>query len=221
MPAKIDMVGKRFGRLVVLKESDHYLSGRPAWECLCDCGNTVTIRGAAIRVGNTKSCGCLHAEKFSTLRHGFAERKNKRRIYRIWSGMKRRCLNPNHPAYAWYGAKGITVCDRWMKFEHFFADMGKDYLEHAALHGEDDTSLDRINVNLGYSPENCRWATDKVQGNNSSHIVAIDFRGETKTICAWASYFGIKYTTLYQRLARSGWDVQKVFSETLSGGVCT
>ncbi len=159
-----DLVGKRFGRLLVIKYA--YTKGnRVYWECKCDCGNEICVRGSSLTTGNTKSCGCYNLEVATKklLIHGMKHT----RFYNIWCGMKARCHNQNSPKYRIYGARGITVCDRWKNsFLAFKEDMYESYLDHCEKHGENNTSIDRIDVNGNYEPSNCKWATWKEQRAN-------------------------------------------------------
>lgn len=153
MPNLIDLTGKRFGRLTVIE----YL-GKGRWLCACECGNRKAVSGPHLRSGATKSCGCLHSDqlKRSLTKHG----GSKTRLYRIWLGMRKRCSNENCRAYERYGARGIKVCEEWSEsFEAFRAwSLANGYA--------DDLSIDRIDNDCGYSPDNCRWATAMTQTHN-------------------------------------------------------
>ena len=162
MPPIIRMESKRFGRWLVLSERGRTKQGTVMWRCRCDCGNKKTISGTVLRQGLSRSCGCLCRE--SCVRNGKAHFKHGLMgtpAYQSWIAMKSRCYNPKAFGYKDYGARGITVCQRWRNkqdgFQNFLRDMGPRPAGH---------TLDRKKVNGNYEPDNCRWATAKQQQNN-------------------------------------------------------
>jgi hypothetical protein len=155
-----DLTGMIFGRLTVVASTERRADHHVVWRCLCTCGAETFVRSTYLTTGITTSCGCLNREitRMRRTTHGSARHGSRTATYRSWESMKRRCLNPNDPAFARYGGRGITVCDRWLCFEHFRDDMGE------RPHG---LSIDRFPNNDGnYEPGNCRWATRLEQTRN-------------------------------------------------------
>lgn len=198
MPQTTPMIGKRFGRLIVIAEGEKRKGSRQArWVCLCDCGNkTAPIDGSKLRYGETKSCGCYKREL--VIQRNTKHNLCYTRIHRIWAGMQDRCYNPNSPKYHRYGARGIRVCDEWLNSLETFYDwaMTNGYRE--------DLTIDRIDNDGNYEPSNCRWATNEEQCNNRGHHIVLEINGETKTIAQWARETGLKYRTIHARYNR-GW----------------
>lgn len=171
----IDLTGQTFGMLTVISlEGLHPTVPRQyRWNCRCECGVTKTVPGVNLRIGKTKSCGCL-VGKNST--HGESNSDE----FRIWRGMLDRCYNPNATSYARYGARGIAVCDEWRRdVVAFIADVGR--------RPSKDHSLDRKDNRLGYSPSNCRWATPRDQANNTRRNIPVFINGEHYPSVAEAS----------------------------------
>lgn len=199
---KIDLTGARVGRLRILSYSQASDS-RKAWVCLCDCGATVEIRGVNLRSGKTKSCGCLKAERMAEgigKRHGmYGTRENK-----SWSTMIERCTNPKAKSYPDYGGRGITVCERWLSFENFFADMGPR---------PEGSTLDRKENSLGYEPDNCKWSTAQEQQNNRRNSRRYMFQGKPYTSLELSEISGISYHALRKQLGNFEGDVMKAVSK--------
>ena len=184
----------KFGRLEVLER----LGGRfTEYLCRCDCGNEVIVRGGNLTSGNTQSCGCLIAEVRHSPRAG-DHRYSRTRLYNVWQSMKARCNNPSTIGYKWYGEKGIEVCEEWSRD---FKTFRKWALENGY---KDNLTIDRIDGNGNYTPENCRWATIKEQQNNRKSNRKVAYKGEIKTASQWAEHYGISLSVLVWRL--DNWD---------------
>lgn len=197
-----DLTGMTFGELTVLcRAEDHvYKSGRRdiAYTCKCSCGNIVCILAVHLRSGHTSSCGCLRVEtaKRSMTTHGATSAGRCDRLYDIWKNMKSRCYNKNNKNYHNYGGRGITICGDW-------ADDFAAFRTWSLSHGyDDDLTIDRIDVNSGYCPDNCRWATQKEQCNNTRRTIMVKINDKTHSVKEWCEIMGIKYGTVISRIYR-------------------
>jgi hypothetical protein len=202
MPKFIDHTGQRFGRWTVIERGPDWRPGVPAWRMRCDCGNEKTLRAQTFVSGASRSCGCLNNEvrrsQKNTLTHGLT----RTRAWNAWVNMRQRCENPKASGYHKYGARGISVCERWAFFENFIADMGQC---------PPGWTLDRIDGTKGYSKENCRWATQKAQQNNRLNNSRLTLDGRTQTIAQWAAEIGIARHSIRNRLNR-GLSIRDVLS---------
>lgn len=213
MSGFVDLTGQRFGRLTVVAVIRGNSKGRLKWECRCDCGGSTTTPTHCLRGGHTQSCGCLQRERTSA-----AARREHRIIdhplYRLWSGLKSRCLNPNATGYDRYGGRGITICDRWLNFENFVSDIGP---RPSSQH-----SLDRIECEGDYEPGNCRWATPEEQNNNTRVATVVTYKGKRMRLHeAWQeSGCVVPKKTAYRRL-RLGWSADRALSTNIQvPGTC-
>ena len=197
-----NFTNQRFGRLVVIKQA----SKNPVkWLCRCDCGKETSVFADNLRRGHTQSCGCLNQElrleRITT--HGMSGT----RVYRIWFDMKRRGKDPNRQDYRYYHGRGIKVSSRWEKFENFFQDMG--------LPPTDKHTLDRIDNDGDYSPENCRWATRKEQARNTRNNRNITYNGETHCLAEWCEILHLKPHTFHNRIKQGWLEEEALFTPTL------
>ena len=208
-----DIKGQRFGRLVAIEHIGYVRQGQAIWRFQCDCGKIYEAVSAPVVKGTVVSCGCYNRERMAerNMRHGFAHRDHKEKLYEIWSSMKARCQRKTDLNYRHYGGRGITVCDEWQDYAPFRAwAMANGY--------QQGLTLDRIDNNSGYSPENCRWVTMLEQMRNTRRNRFIEYDGERKTISAWAADAGIKYGTLWGRLKR-GMKMEEALKQPIKGGV--
>lgn len=197
MPTLNDLTGRQFTRWTVIERGPN-LGRRARWLCRCDCGKTELVSASNLAQGKSRSCGCLHIDTITThSRTGTPE-------HRAWTAMKSRCYTKSNIGYPYYGGRGIVVCDRWLhSFENFLADMGlKPGLEY---------SLDRIDSNGNYSPNNCRWAIRTTQDNNRRTSRFLTWNGKTQTVAQWGKEVGLSRTTILNRLDW-GWPVEDALS---------
>lgn len=196
----VDLIGQRFGNLTVIKKLSLRKNSHVIWECLCDCGNSHNVSTTHLRKGVIKSCGC----RLFRRKHGHATQNNHSKTYKAWASVISRCENPNNKAYCNYGGRGIKVCDRWKKsFENFLADMGES--------PSTNHSIDRINVNGDYEPENCRWIPIAEQSRNQRRNVFLTYQGQTMLLVDWVEKTGIDQSTISHRL-KKGWSVEDALS---------
>lgn len=183
------MIGQKFGRLTVIADGDHGYR-----HCLCECGNKTYPSFSSLRSGRVKSCGCWREERKIT--HGMS----RTATYYSWRGILKRCCDENHDQYANYGGRGIRVCERWLKFENFFADMGEK---------PTGKSLDRYpDYNGNYEPGNCRWATQTQQIRNKRNTTRVIYEGEELPLAELCERKGMKLRKVRHRLA-SGMSIER------------
>lgn len=189
----IDLTGKRFSRWAVTGLS-HQVGKMLYWHCVCDCGTKRAVFGGDLKRDASRSCGCLMREQAGerSETHGMVSHP----AYRSWVYMKMRCANPNTSGYHLYGGRGITVCKRWDSFKRFWADMGPTWCK--------GLTLERINVNGGYKPSNCRWATRKEQAGNRRTQHLIETPEGKMSVTQAAERFGLSRKLIFARIGY-GW----------------
>lgn len=182
-----DLTGQKFGKLTVLKRVANK-GIKLRWLCRCDCGKTVEASGSNLKSGRTVSCGCTYKQQHHGMR--------KTRLYETWNMMKQRCFNPNNHCYSRYGGRGITVFPGWLNdFQAFY-----DYVSKLPHFGEEGYTLDRIDVNGNYEPDNVRWADAKTQSRNKRNNIIVEYQGVKMTLAEAAEKSGVQPTTLKRRL---------------------
>lgn len=203
---KVNRIGVRYGRLLVIKEAtqpQNIKHKRVFWLCKCDCGNETVVASHNLQSGTTKSCGCWHDESARIIHTKHS--KINTRLYGIWLCMKNRCYHKSHKEYNHYGGKGITICDEWLNdFETFYNWANENGYN-------DNLTIDRIDNNKGYSPDNCRWATRTEQTRNRTNTIFLTYNGTTLPMAEWCEKTGLSYSAVRLRLER-GWDVEKTLT---------
>lgn len=194
-----DISGQKFGRLTALYRL-HNTKGRTKWLCACDCGNLSEVNLYNLQSGSSKSCGCLIKTNHYT-KHS----QSNTRLYKIWRTMKLRCYNKNASNYNHYGARNIAVCREWKdNFQAFY--------DWSMSHGyKDNLTIDRINVNGNYSPNNCRWVDMTTQIRNRRNTKYVTYKGVTKPLKEWCEILGIKYSATWNRINILNWSIERAF----------
>ena len=203
----LKLIGEKFGRLTVESRFGTNKRKRATWKCLCDCGNYVVAESNNLVSGNTRSCGCLkndiHRDRM--LKHGYRHHP----LYKTWQNMKCRCGNKNSNSYKNYGERGIVVCDEWkndfVSFKNWAISNG--YKEqNCALNTE--CTIDRINYNGNYEPNNCRFTNIKNQSKNKRNTIMIMYNNEKKPLVDWCMILGLDLKRTYQRIYNLGWEAK-------------
>lgn len=204
----IDMSGKKYGNLTAIKLVGYKASNNNAvWNFVCDCGNELNTEGYSVRTGKIttcKECGRKRT-RAASLKHGLSNTPE----FRAWAEIKSRCLNTKSTSYKNYCGRVIKICDRWIdSFENFLADMG--------IKPTKDHSIDRINNQGNYEPDNCRWSTVLEQANNKRNSVIITFQGVVDTLPGWSRRLGINYAALHQRIRVNKWPIERALTEGIN-----
>lgn len=194
-----DLTGKKFGKLTVINRVDNK-GEKVCWLCKCDCGNETCVTTSNLVTGHIKSCGCGHCK------HGYAKNNEKNRLYSIWRHMIERCYREDTNGFSQYGGRGITVCEEWRKDVSLF-------ISWAIENGyKDNLSIDRMDNDKGYSPENCRWVSQSEQCNNKRNNIVIEYKGKKQTLTQWCEDLKVPFNLAQKRYHR-GWEVDRIFNE--------
>ena len=199
----IDFTGIKFNYLTMIERIGTNKYQQALWLCKCDCGETTIAIGSEVKSGKKKSCGCYKTSRLikRVTTHGLYDT----RLHHTWGNMKDRCYNKNSGEYYAYGGRGIAVCEEWRhNFQAFY--------DWAVSHGySDNLTIERVNVDGNYEPQNCKWATRKEQMNNTRRNRKLTYNGKVQTLQQWADETGIRVQTLWIRLDH-GWDVEKALT---------
>ena len=200
----INLIGQNFGHLTVIKYCGTNNHRKSLWECKCDCGNpkTIIVQGSNLKSGNTTSCGCVQKQTF--LNYVTKHNEKNTKLYGVWCSMKSRCNNPHNKSYHNYGGRGINICKDWESYINFSSwSKNNGYQE--------GLTIDRIDVNGDYSPENCRWVNNKTQANNTRCNKYFTYNNETLTIAQWEDKTGLP---IGERL-KQGMNIEKAITTQL------
>lgn len=202
---KLDITNQRFGRLVALSPTDQRKDKKVVWKFICDCGKIHFTTARSVMAGHTKSCGCIAVERIRMLnyKHGAAIKHGKRpRSYQTWIGMLSRCTHSWNDDWERYGGRGIKVCERWKDYKNFLSDMGEP---------KKDLTIERIDNDGNYEPENCRWATRLEQSHNTSRNRLIKYKGKVFVISELARKLKITLSKLHYNLSK-GLSIEEIIN---------
>lgn len=197
-----DLTGKTYNMLTVIKRLPNNSSGATVWECQCECGRITKVRSSNLKNGNVKSCGCLKHRSTSTTHN-----KSNTKLYGIWNAMKQRCYNPNYHAYKNYGGRGIIICDDWVNsFNNFY--------NWAINNGyQEGLSIERINVDDNYYPNNCTWITLAQQAQNRRSCHMFCYNNKKQNLTQWCNELGLDYKLVHNRIFKLNWSFERAISE--------
>jgi hypothetical protein len=204
----IDRTGETYGRLTIIGDAprENKQARRVFVQCNCEAKTIKSVLLHSLRCGETKSCGCWCKEnaKVKSTTHGMT----KHPLYRIWAGIIKRCTNPNNKSFKNYGGRGIFVCNKWKKFENFYSDMHQTY--------KPELSIERIDNDKGYSPDNCKWATNSEQVRNRRMTIFITMNGKTQCVKDWANEMNVNYRNSLNKL-KKGKSPHEIFNIKIEG----
>lgn len=197
-------IGKKYGRLTV-KDVIKRPKQRTMWLCTCDCGTTKEYYPANVRRGTSLSCGCMQRQQLSERKKTHGGYASKEPLYSVWCGIRKRCLSESCEKFKDYGGRGVLLCEQWHDYSAFREwSMSSGY--------KTGLSIDRIDVNGNYCPENCRWTDSRTQQNNRRSCVYYTHNGETHTLKEWSRKFGMNYSTVYSRITKYGYTFERALS---------
>lgn len=204
MSKRVDLTGQTINgvRVIDLAYIGSGKSKKAYWNCVCYCGKEFVVESDKLRSGHTRSCGCLKAKSFGDRKRTHGD--TGRRLYRIWKGMRDRCNNSNSKRFKDYGGRGISICNEWDDYRKF-----KSWAINNGY--SDDLSIERIDVNGNYCPENCKWIPLSEQCLNKQDTIWLEYRGERKQLKVWCKELGLDYAKVAQRLKPMGWSVERAF----------
>lgn len=205
----VNLAGETFGKITIISYEGKDHKGNTYWNCVCSCGNKMTIRGECVKSGRTVSCGkgkCSPKHKEPENRKATGKTSPHNYTYRSWNSMMKRCYSRNSNRFHSHGGRGIVVCDRWHTFSNFVEDMGER---------PQGLSIDRINNNGNYEPGNCRWATPKEQARNTRRSIMIEYDGQTKSLPEWCEILGLNYKSILARV-ENGWNHKEALTTPVS-----
>lgn len=213
-----DMTNMRFERLTVIERAPDRVQEngrrRIMWHCKCDCGNEVNVSGEDLRSGHTRSCGCIHSEQLADRNRTHDHSQD--RLYKVWNGIKKRCYNINSKDYKNYGGRGISVCEQWKFDYNVFREWAyNNGYDENAKHGQ--CTLDRIDVNGNYCPENCRWVDNKRQQRNKQNTLYLEYDGKLMTFADFCDNVPINRQVLYEAIFKKNKNVGDVIKKYLCG----
>lgn len=207
-----DLTGMKFNRLTVIKRVQNDNTNHSCWLCKCICGKIKIVRGSALRTNKIQSCGCLQKEYFKKNKVNINIKNNikGKKIYNVFKSMRARCYNKHCENYKHYGERGITICDEWLDKESGFINFYNWAINNGYQEG---LSIDRIDVNGNYEPNNCRWATIEEQNNNKTNNRYIIYNDKNYTITQWSKIFNIPTSTMFYKIFKQNKSIEEIFKE--------
>jgi hypothetical protein len=206
----VDLTGQRFGRLTVIEYAGKDKHRNILWLCKCDCGTETIVFSGNLKRGNTFSCGCYQRERTKDAHTTHNLTHTNPRLYEIWSDMKKRCFKPNTTGYIHWGGRGISVCHEWLEYKSFY--------DWAISNGyKDFLTIERVDNDGNYEPDNCKWITKGEQSRNTTRNHKVTFNKETMTLSEWSRKMGMSASTLRFRLIH-GWSVEKALTTPVRKG---